>query len=309
MSTSKLSNRKASKIHAASSPRPAWAGRPTKVGSLLRAIAVLMLCAAVLMPFLVVISTSLASQEQIDANGGFVIFPTSVSFQAYEQIFNGGVVTRALVISALVTITGTVVSLGSTVLAAYGLSRTGSLFQKPLMTLVLLTFLFTPGIIPLYLMVKQVGLLNNWWALILPVAVNAFNLVIVRGFFMNIPQELIEAARIDGAGEWRTLFQIVAPLSKAVIAVVGLFYAVSYWNAFFSAMLYLNDSTMWPLQLVLRTYVLQGSALVSDTMATLPPAQSIQMAVVVIAVLPIVAVYPFLQRHMSKGVLTGAVKG
>lgn len=299
----------AAKFRFAGEARPAWAGRPTLWGSGFRAIAVILLCAVVLFPFLIVISTSLATQDQINANGGFVIFPTEVSFQAYEQIFNGGVVTRALLVSALVTITGTAISLLTTVLAAYGLSRTGSLFQKPLLTIVLLTFLFAPGIIPLYLMVKQMGLLNNYWALILPVAVNAFNLVIVRGFFMNIPKELMEAARIDGAGEWRTLFQIVAPLSKAVIAVVGLFYAVSYWNAFFSAMLYLNDSTMWPLQLVLRTYVLQSTPLVSDTLATLPPAQSIQMAIVVIAVLPIVAVYPFLQRHMSKGVLTGAVKG
>ncbi|AIY03194.1 putative ABC-type sugar transport system, permease component [Arthrobacter sp. PAMC 25486] len=297
------------KLRIASEARPAWAGRPTIWGSTLRGVAFLILCVLVLFPFLVVVSTSIATQEALDANGGFVIFPTDVSFQAYDQIFNGGVVTRALLVSAGVTLTGTAISLLTTVLAAYGLSRTGSLFQKPLLTIVLLTFLFAPGIIPLYLMVKQLGLLNNYWALILPVAVNAFNLVIVRGFFMNIPKELLEAARIDGASEWRTLFQIVMPLSKGVIAVIGLFYAVSYWNAFFSSMLYLNDSTMWPLQLVLRTYVLQATPLVSDTMMALPPMQSVQMAVVVIAVVPIVAVYPFLQRHLSKGVLTGAVKG
>ena len=148
-------------------------------------------------------------------------------------------------------------------------------------------------------------------ALIVPTAVSAFNVVIVRGFFMGIPQELMDSSRIDGASEWLTLRRIVLPLSKAVIAVVGLFYAVGYWNSFFNALLYLNEQTKWPLQLVLRSYVLQGSPLAgADSGSSVPPPQqAVQMAVVVIAIVPILAVYPFLQRHFTKGVLTGAVKG
>ena len=175
--------------------------------------------------------------------------------------------------------------------------------------LALTTLLFTPGIIPNYLAVKQYGLLNSYASLILPVLVNsAFNLVVLRQFFMNIPGELLDSARIDGANDWDILTKIIIPLSKAVIAVVALFYAVSYWNDFFTALLYLNDSAMWPLQLVLRLYVVQGAPLPSagDVAENAPPLQSIQMAVVVIAMIPILCVYPFLQRYFTRGVLSGA---
>jgi putative aldouronate transport system permease protein len=178
--------------------------------------------------------------------------------------------------------------------------------------LVLFTFLFPPGIIPGYLVVQNVGLLNSYWALILPVLVNAFNLVVMRGFFQGIPTELYEAARLDGAGDIRILVRIVLPLSKAVVAVVGLFYAVSYWNSFFNAILYLNDSAKWPVQAVLQQYVTQGAQLADASVAeqaTRNAPHSVQMAVVVLALLPIVCVYPFIQRHFVKGVMTGAIKG
>jgi ABC-type glycerol-3-phosphate transport system permease component len=180
--------------------------------------------------------------------------------------------------------------------------------------LALLSLLFQPGIIPSYLVVKQLGLLNTYASLIVPVALNAFNLIVMRQFFMDIPQELIDSAKIDGAGELHILFRIVLPLSGAVLAVVALLYAVFYWNAFFQALLYLQDSAMWPLQLVLRQYVIQGSPLPGVTAYSAPggsppPTQSIQMAVVVVATLPILLVYPFLQKYFTKGVLTGAIKG
>ena len=280
--------------------RPAWAGKPKPVVLGLKAVGIVLILAVVLFPFLIVFSTSISSQDDITAAGGYVVWPRSFDLTAYVQILSGGVVTRAVVVTLLVTVVGTAISL------------TGSLFQRPLLTFVLITFLFAPGMIPLYLMVKQLGLLDNYWALILPGAFSVFNMVVVRGFMMSIPQELIDSAKIDGAGELRVLWQIVLPLSRAVIAVVGLFYAVGYWNAFFNALLYLSDSTKWTLQLVLRTYVLQGSNLVSGagSDATMqPPAESIQMAVVMIAIIPILAAYPMVQRHLTKGVLTGAVKG
>ncbi len=178
----------------------------------------------------------------------------------------------------------------------------------------LLSLLFQPGIIPSYLVVKQLGLLNSYASLILPVMLNGFNLVVMRQFFMEIPHELIDSARIDGAGELRILLQLVLPLSGAILAVIALLYAVFYWNAFFQALLYLQDSSMWPLQLVLRQYVIQGSPLPGVTAyaapgGSPPPTQSIQMAVVVVATIPILVVYPFLQKYFSKGVLTGAIKG
>lgn len=269
-------------------------------------------CAVVLVPFLGVVSTSLASQEQVIRSGGFVLFPDEASLASYRSIFAGGVVTRAMWISILITVVGTAISLACTTALAYGLSRPGSVAHRPLLMIVLISLLFTPGIIPSYLTIKQTGLLNSYWSLIIPTAVNGFNVIVMRAFFMQIPGELIESARLDGAGEARILLRVVLPLSKAVMAVIGLFYAVSYWNAFFNALLYINQNDKWPLQLILRTYVVNNAMLGSDQLGsgdTLPPQQSIQMAILIVALVPILLVYPFLQRHFTKGVLTGAVKG
>ncbi|PZG18955.1 carbohydrate ABC transporter permease [Nonomuraea aridisoli] len=292
--------------------RPVWLGKPKPIAVALKALALVLICAVVIFPFLVVISTSLATKQQIDANGGYVIWPTEISFEAYKQIFNGTQVSRSIVISVGVTAVGTAFSLACTVLAAYGLSRRQSLFQRGLLSFVLFTLLFAPGMIPVYLMVKQLGMLNTYWSLIIPTAVSAFNIVIVRGFIQAIPHELFDAARMDGAGEWRILRSVVLPNSKAVVAVVGLFIAVGYWNNYFGPLLYLNDTEMWPLQLVMRTFVLENNV-TSNAQAipgyVAPPAQSVQMALVAIATLPILCVYPFLTKHMSKGMLTGAIKG
>lgn len=294
------------------SARPVWMGKPTPLSALTRAIGIVIMCALVIFPFLVVVSTSLATQAEIDRNGGYVIIPTEISFEAYRQIFDGTQVTRSIIISAGITIVGTLFSLVCTVLAAYGLSRKGSLFQRGLLTFLLVTLLFGPGMIPVYLMVKNLGMLNTYWALIIPGAVSAFNVVIIRGFIQSIPQEMFEAARIDGASEWRILWQLVIPLSKASIAVVGLFLAVGYWNNYFGPLLYLTDSDKWPLQLLMRSFVLQNN--LSSTAQQIPgmvrpPQQAIQMAFVVISTIPILLAYPFLTKHMAKGMLTGAVKG
>jgi putative aldouronate transport system permease protein len=217
---------------------------------------------------------------------------------------------RAIGVSVFVTLIGTAIALAVTIALAYATSRP-VLFGRPVLLMVLFTLLFAPGIIPMFLVVKQLGLLDSLWSLILPGALGAFNFVVLRTFFMNVPGELLESARIDGASDFTILRRIVMPLSKAVIAVVGLFYAVGFWNAFFNALLYLNDTSKWPVQVILRTYVLQGKSLSADQLGVHPPPQpqSLQMAVVVVALVPIAMVYPFLQRHFTKGVITGAVKG
>lgn len=270
-------------------------------------------CALVIIPFLGVISTSIASPEAVVKAGGFVLLPDSINLDSYRAIFAGGVVSRAVRVSVGVTVVGTAISLAVTTMLAYSLSRRGSSGQRPMLFLVLGAILFAPGMIPTYLVVRSVGLLDSYWALILPTAVSAFNVIVVRSFFMAIPQELIDSARVDGASEWRTFTRIVLPLSKAALAVIGLFYAVGYWNAFFTALLYMNDTAKWPLQLVLRTYVVDGSSLSASQLSAIdgafPPQQSIQMAILVVSVVPILVVYPFLQKHFAKGVLTGAVKG
>lgn len=291
--------------------RPLWMGRPTPVTMGAKALTLVLIIGIIGLPFLVIVSTSLATEAQINSSGGYVLLPSPPTLDAYARILSGGVVTRSVIVSAGITLAGTAISMVATVLAAYALSRRGSLFHTPLLTLLLLTFLFTPGIIPVYLTVKELHLLDSYWSLILPVAVSAFNVVIVRGFFMGVPAELLDSARIDGASELRILLTIVIPLSRAVLAVVGMFYAVGYWNAFFSALLYLDDSSKWPLQLIVRTYVLQGTPLGKEAaeVGTLPPTQALQMAVVVLAILPIALIYPFVQRHLRSGTLTGAVKG
>lgn len=286
---------------------------PSPVVRALKGVLLVVVCALVVLPFIGIVSTSLATEKQVTNAGGFVLIPDHVTLGAYRAIFAGGVVTRALVISVGITVVGTAISLVCTAALAYSLSRPRSFGHKPMLMLVLFTVLFTPGIIPSYLIVKELGLLDSYWSLIVPTAVNGFNVIVMRAFFMGLPAELLESARIDGASELTLLRRIVVPLSKAVLAVIGLFYAVGYWNAFFNALLYINDNSKWPLQLVLRTYVVNNSELgvnqVGGGSEALPPQQSLQMAILVISIVPILLVYPFLQRHFAKGVLTGAVKG
>ena len=298
--------------------RAVWEEEPTAIGRLSKPVVLALIALAVAFPLYVVVVTSLSTTEAVTRAGGLVVVPRELTVAAYVQLLSGGVVTRALMISVVITAIGTAASLGITVLAAYGLSRPGSLFHRPLLFVVLLTFLFGPGIIPSYLVVNALGLIDNYASLILPTAVSAFNLIVMRSFFMGIPGELIDSARIDGAGEFAILRRIVLPLSKAVVAVVGLFYAVGYWNAFFNALLYINDNNKWPLQMVLRTYIVQQQPLPTGAggvasgvgLGMAPaPGLAIKMAIVVIAIVPVLLVYPFIQRHFTKGVIIGAVKG
>jgi putative aldouronate transport system permease protein len=279
----------------------------------LKGIVLAITCLLVLLPFLGVLSTSVASREKVTKAGGFVLIPDGIHLDSYTAILSGGVVTRAVGVSLGITVVGTLVSLACTTMLAYSLSGTKTFAQKPLLMVVIAAILFGPGLIPSYLVVKSVGLLDSYWALILPAAVSAFNVVVIRSFFLGIPAELIDSARIDGASEFATFTRIVLPLSKAALSVIGLFYAVGYWNSFFNALLYINDNQKWPLQLILRSYVVDqatlGAGQLPGTGEAFPPQQSIQMAILVISVVPILLVYPFLQKHFAKGVLTGAVKG
>ncbi|GAA4520881.1 carbohydrate ABC transporter permease [Brachybacterium sp. AOP42-C2-15] len=289
--------------------RPPWMGTPSPTMQALKVAAIAMIAVVMLYPFLYVILFSFADAGSVTSGQ---LIPTSFSSAAYESIFAGGVVTRSLLVTAGITIVGTLLSLLFTSTLAYGLTRTRDVpYAKSAMVLVLCTMFFGAGIIPNYLLIKQLGLLDSYWALILPGLISAFNMIVMRNFFMELPSELLESARIDGASEFRIFGSIVLPLSKAVLAVIALFYAVGYWNSFFNALLYINDTTKWPIQLVLNQYVVQGNAM-SDLQAPdrpAPPAQTVQMAIVVVATIPILIVYPFAQRFFTKGVLTGAIKG
>lgn len=276
----------------------------------IKGIVLFLCCAVVIIPFLAVISTSLADPAQINAAGGYVIWPDDPSFTAYEAIFRGGVVTRATIVSIGITLVGSALSVTIVAMLAYSLSRPGTWGHRPILLMVLFTMLFGAGMIPNYLLIKQLGLLDSYWALILPTLTSAFQIIIMRAFFLEVPKEIVDAARIDGASELQILTRIMLPLSKAVVAVIALFNAVAFWNAFFNAVLYIGSPEKWPLQLVLRTYVVDDSPISSDLQGQIiPPQQSLQMAILVVSLIPICMVYPFLQKHFAKGVVIGAVKG
>ncbi|MFE1311562.1 carbohydrate ABC transporter permease [Streptomyces sp. NPDC058755] len=296
----------------AAPPRPAWEEEPAKAGLAGKGLVLGIACFAILFPLWIVIVTSLSPKKVIDETGGLVVIPKGITFVAYRELLGGGQVQRAALVSLGVTLMGTLFSMAVSVLCAYGLSRRGSLGHRWILLTLLATMFFGAGLIPTYLLVQALGLTDTYLALILPSAVSVFNILVLRGFFMGISSELIDSARIDGAGDWRILWQIVLPLSRAVLAVITLFYAVGYWSAWFNASIYLTDQKMMPLQNVMIQLVQKqerpvGLATQINTGQLSPLA--VQMAVMVLALLPVAVLSPFVQRHFKKGMLTGAVKG
>lgn len=287
--------------------------RPKPPVVVVKAITLIVIAAIMLFPFLYVLAVSLSSQRDLDGTTVSLI-PKHPTLEAYRQILNNGTVLRSIEVSIGITIVGTILSMVMTTTLAYGLTRTKDVPGSKLVLLLALgTLLFSAGIIPNYLLVRYLGLLNTYASLIVPGMISAFNLVVVRQFFMNIPEEMLDSARVDGAGTIRIFWYMVLPLSKAVLAVIALFYGVAFWSDFFNALLYLNDTSKWPVQLVLRLFVLQGQSLGSSDPSLAnqpaPPPETVQMAVVIVATLPIIIVYPFLQKYFTQGVLSGAIKG
>ncbi|MGP3982378.1 carbohydrate ABC transporter permease [Streptomyces sp. KR80] len=292
--------------------RPAWEEEPAKAGLASKGVVLVLVCLAILFPLWVVIVTSLSSVKTITETGGLVVIPKGITFIAYKELLGGGQVTRATLVSIGVTTVGTLFSMTVSIFAAYGLSRRGSVLHRAFLLFMLATMFFSAGLIPTYLVVQGLGLTNTYLSLILPSALSVFNILVLRAFFMSTAQELIESARIDGAGDFRILWQIVMPLSRAPIAVITLFYAVGYWSAWFNASIYISDPDMLPLQNIMNQLVIKqerptGLAQVINTGQLSPLA--IQMAVMVLALLPVAVLSPFVQKHFKAGMLTGAVKG
>lgn len=263
------------------------------------------------LPFIHVVAASFTTSAELAASK-FVLIPKVWSLEAYKFIFSTNTIFRAMGVSIGVTLIGTLVSMLLTALMAYGLARKDLDGRKTINFLVVFTMLFNGGLIPTFLVVKELGMIDTFASLIIPSAISAFNMIILKNFFQNIPEGLEESAKIDGCNDFGILFKIVLPLSMPAIATISLFYAVTYWNTYMSAILYLNDSVKWPIQVLLRQIVVLASGL--DHSATLdgtvpPPDQTIKMAVIVVATLPILLVYPFLQKHFAKGAMLGSMKG
>ena len=216
-----------------------------------------------------------------------------------------------MLVSIYITVVGTFINLLMTSLMAYPLAKQTLRGRGPILLGVLFTMLFSGGLIPTYFVVKELHLTNTLWSLMIPSAISAFNLIVLKNFFQQIPDGLEDSAKIDGCNDVGVLFRIVLPLSMPAMATFSLFYAVAHWNQFFNAILYINDNTKWPIQVLLREIVILAQSRIGDTSMDDVEIQplTIRMAVIVFATLPILVVYPFLQKHFAKGVMLGSVKG
>lgn len=270
----------------------------------------------IMVPILTVIMTSFVSEAEVARRGSFIIIPEEFDFSAYELLWeSSGNIIRAYGNTLFRVSVGTFLNLFFTITLAYGLSKRDLKGRNVLTGFIFFTMLFTGGMIPTFMTVKALGLMDSRWAMVLPCLVNTWNLFVMRNFFYGIPDSLEEAAVLDGANQVQILTRIVLPLSKASIATIGLFYAVHHWNSWFDAMLYINKTSLLPMQNILRNIITSSSSLgdlsseAYNAMDVLPPTQSLRAAAIIVTTLPIVAVYPFIQKYFVKGVMVGSVKG
>ncbi|MDF2835896.1 MAG: transporter permease [Paenibacillus sp.] len=266
-----------------------------------------------LFPLYFVFVMSVTPYTEVLRNGGFILWPSSFTFEAYKEIFGSNRIPDALQITVIITVAGTFLNLLVTSLLAYPLSKKSTPWRNGILLAIIFTLLFNGGLIPTYLVVRELGLYNTIWALFVPGMVSTFNFLIMKTYFESLPQEVEEAARVDGCGDIATLARIVLPLSAPIMATVGLFYGIGHWNEYFKGIMYVTERSLAPMQVVLRNMIQTPSisqelAVNSTNLAMLPP-ETIKMATVAVAILPIVIVYPFLQKYFLKGVMIGAIKG
>ncbi len=269
----------------------------------------------ILYPLWFVVIASVSDPAKVVA-GDVLLWPAGVSFEAYRMVFRDSMIMTGYRNTLYYTILGTAINLVMTVLAAYPLSRKDWVGRGFFMAVVMFTMFFSGGTIPTYLLMNDLGLINTTWAIVLPGAVSVYNAIVMRTFFINsIPLELQEAAQVDGCSNTRLLLRIVLPLSKPILAVMVLFYGVAHWNAFFGALIYITESDRYPLQLVLRSILIQNTASQDmlgevDTLGNrVMLAETIKYALIIVSTLPMMVLYPFLQCFFEKGVMVGSVKG
>ncbi|RDW16012.1 ABC transporter permease [Oceanobacillus arenosus] len=270
-----------------------------------------LLSLTMLLPFLHIVAKSLSSSEAI-ANGEVLFWPVGFTLDNFQYILQDSSIWRAFGISVLITVGGTLLNLIATASLAYPASRPEFKAKKLILLMVLFTMIFSAPLIPSFLLIKSLGMIDTLWALVLPGLISAFNFFIMRTFFMNIPSTIIDAARVDGLGEMGILFRIVLPLSKPTLATLGIFYGVAHWNSYQNALYFINDPRLYPLQVKLRQMIVTDELSASqgaDAYAMMfSSPEGIQMATIVFATLPILLLYPFLQKYFVKGSMLGSVK-
>jgi len=264
------------------------------------------------LPFLYVLAGSFATEKELTEKAFFIV-PTVWSTNAYQYAIRTANILRGLRNSIILTALGTFMCMMFSMMFAYPLSKSHFRGRNWIMNLVIVTMLFSGGMIPSYIVIQSYGLLDSYWALILPALISPFNMIIIKQFFAGLPVELDEASYIDGANDLQIFSKVALPLSKPVIASISLFYGVGFWNDYFNSMIYLQTPEKFPIQIQLRSIILQTAKIADTTidydMNGVPPGKAVKMACTVIATVPILLIYPFVQKYFTKGVMVGAVKG
>jgi putative aldouronate transport system permease protein len=277
----------------------------------------LLLVLVTVQPMLNLLAISFSDPGEVPGMSGLSIFPSGFSLDVWQLLIGNPAVQRGVVNSIIITIGGTCINLVFTALMAWALSRPGLPLRRFFFIMVLVTIVFEPGIIPDYFVVKRLGLLDTYWSVILYKMVNAWYLIILIRFFEEVPEELIEAAELDGANAFQVFWHVVLPLAKPALATIALFYFVFHWNEFFRAMIYLSDPNKWPLQVVLRQFVVEGDklsmvgaqAMGNYTDASQINIRSLEAGMILLAIVPILAIYPLILKFFTKGTMSGALKG
>ncbi len=285
-----------------------------RVFMFVNAAVLLVITIAILLPLIFIVSASFSSAEAVIA-GKVTLWPVDFSLLGYETIFEHKKVWNGFANSLFYTFFGTIFNVIMTIIAAYPLSRNDLVGRRFITIAFIFTMLFNGGLIPTYMVVRDLGLLNTRWAMILPTGIGVFNLLITISFFRTtIPPELVEAARIDGANDFRIFGSIVLPLARPIIAVLVLFYAVNHWNSYFQALIYLKDQELFPLQIVLREILIENSIDASmlidieDLIVREGLRELLKYSLIVVASVPVLLIYPFVQKHFVKGMMIGSVK-
>lgn len=285
-----------------------------KIFAVFNTIGLLLLSLIFLLPVWHVLMGSISDPLKVSAHSGVILRPLGeVTLGGYQLVLQNNSILRAYANTILVVTAATLLGLFLTILAAYVMSVRGLYWKKPINFLVTFTMIFNGGLIPTYMVVRNLKLMDTYWALIIPGCCVAYNIIIMRTSFSEVPDAITEAATIDGAGHFRILFQIVLPVSKAIIAVIVLFYAIQHWNAWFNASIYLRDRQLFPLQLVLREIVLNSSenSIVADADANTVDIfrPLIKYCSIMVSIIPMMVIYPFVQKYFVTGVMIGSVKG
>ena len=283
-----------------------------KVFKIVTISVVVIIAACCLFPFLHILAISFSNKTAV-IRGDVLLWPVNFDLSAYKAVFTNKGLMDSMWFSLLLTAVYTVFALAMTILCAYPLSRPGLKFKSPILLYILFTMYFSGGMIPSYLNIKSLGLLDTFWVLVFPTVLSTYNMILMKSFFQSMPRELEESAYVDGANDLVVLIKIVLPLSKAMLATIALFYAVSRWNGFMDAILYINDESMYTIQLRLRQLI--QSSQVSSMMEEIPEmkddliAETIKAGCMVFSMIPVMIIYPWLQKYFVKGVMIGSVKG